>query len=282
MKLSRRLGIILAAGAVLAAVVVVAVTALSAPRAPLASTVEDATHAVAAGPSTSTPPSTEPYWLIKQRQAKATTPTTPGPSPDEPAPQGTSVAADAGGAASVPIVTTNVVLTGGRTALAGVWSGTAGVLARYLLTENPRPSFSVPVETLADLYVRYAADAGLRADILWAQMLHETGFGRYGGDVHVHQNNFAGIGATGGGEPGCTFATAEAGVKAHIAHMVAYVFAVSPVSWANAETDPRFQAVNPRGSATVLADLDGRWAVPGVGYGARIEQHVAAINRVNP
>ena len=65
---------------------------------------------------------------------------------------------------------------------------------------------------------------------------------------------------------------------AQVAHMVAYVYASSPVSWANANTDPRFDFVSPRGVASVLADLNGRWAVPGPTYGESIEAIVRAIN----
>jgi hypothetical protein len=132
--------------------------------------------------------------------------------------------------------------------------------------------------TLAEYYVRCCAEAGLRADLLWAQMIHETGYGMYGGDVSPEQNNFAGVGATGGGAPGTTFTSAEAGVMAHVAHMVAYVYVSSPVSWANSAVDPRFDMVNPRGVASVLSDLDARWAVPGAGYGERVENIARAIN----
>jgi len=58
--------------------------------------------------------------------------------------------------------------------------------------------FSVPLETLAKLYVTYGKRFGIRADMAWAQMIHETGYGQYGGDVKPEQNNMAGIGATGG------------------------------------------------------------------------------------
>ena len=173
---------------------------------------------------------------------------------------------------------TRVVLEGGATPLVGVWAGAADELARYLLTNKPSPQFTVPVLTLAGYYVRLAAEVGLRADILWAQMLHETGFGTYGGDVKPSQNNFAGIGATGGGAAGFSFPTAEAGVKAHIAHMVAYVFTTDQAEWTNSSVDPRYGDVSPRGIARTLSDLNGRWAVPGDGYGAAIERHVRAIN----
>lgn len=173
---------------------------------------------------------------------------------------------------------TAAVLTDGQTPLKGLWSGTVDRLSSYLEGICPSPSFTVPVSVLAEYYVYYCAQAGLRADLLWAQMIHETGYGVYGGDVLPEQNNYAGIGATGGGEPGTTFPTAEAGVIAHVAHVVAYVYDSSPVAWADATTDPRFDFVNPRGVAVVLADLNGRWAVPGTTYGQSIEEIARAIN----
>jgi len=53
---------------------------------------------------------------------------------------------------------------------------------------------------------------------------------------------------------------------------------LSPLAWANATTDPRFDLVDPHGVASVLSDLDGRWAVPGIGYGESIETIAKAIN----
>lgn len=177
-----------------------------------------------------------------------------------------------------PNATTCTVLADGKTPLTGIWTGTADRLASYLLGICPAPRFTVDVTTLADYYIRYCAEAGLRADLLWAQMIHETGYGRYGGDVSPEQNNYAGLGAIGGGVPGLTFSSAEAGVMAHVAHMVAYVYPTSPVDWANASTDPRYDLVNPQGVAAVLADLNGRWAVPGDTYGQSIEKIARAIN----
>ncbi|GAB4242782.1 MAG: hypothetical protein Kow00129_01500 [Thermoleophilia bacterium] len=239
----------------------------------------------------------EPYWRAKQREARAaalaaTTTTDPNTSTTDGEQQlgtagisgdGTSGGGTSGGGTSTTLPAgtgdTRQVLTGGQTPLAGLWAGTSKELARYLLAGNPAPRFTVDVERLAGYYVKYAAEVGLRADVLWAQMLHETGFGKYGGDVEPEQNNFAGLGATGGGNPGHSFATAELGVKAHVAHLAAYVFATDPAPWTNAQTDPRYELVNPRGQAKVLSDLDGRWAVPGDGYGERIEKHVRALNR---
>jgi hypothetical protein len=223
-------------------------------------------------PSTATVTTLDPAGL---RQPPTTTPGLPVPdtaSPTAGAPPATALpAADPGS-------TTTVVLTDGQTPLRGVWSGTAKQLATFLAGDVSMPRFTVPTLELAGYYVRYCAEAGLRADLLWAQMALETGYGAYGGDVSPYQNNFAGIGATGGGAAGASFATAEAGVMAQVAHMVAYVYAESPVQWATSATDPRFDFVNPRGAAVVLADLNGRWAVPGDGYGQHIEDIVRRLN----
>lgn len=236
--------------------------------------------ALAVGPD-GTP---EPYWLLKQREARERLlrssgetgsvgiQITGGGSATRTLPTGATATTIAG-----PV--TRQVAGGGQTPLAGVWGGSAEELSAYLLASNPRPGFSVPTLTLAQYYVRYAREVGLRADVLWGQMLHETGFGAYGGSVTASQNNYAGIGATGGGAAGVTFPTAEDGVKAHVAHLAAYVFTDDRASWTNPSVDPRYDAVSPRGIARVLADLDGRWAVPGNGYGAAIERHVAALNR---
>jgi hypothetical protein len=234
-------------------------------------------------PTTTTSP--EPPWRTKQREAEQRILTAEDGEgavgvvavishdisvPPEPEPQPAS---------PPPASGTRLVLAGGATPLIGLWGGTADELARYLTSLEPAPRFTVPPTLLAGYYVKWAGQVGLRADILWAQMLHETGFGRYGGDVGPEQNNFAGIGAVGGGAAGYTFPTAEAGVMAHIAHMAAYVFPTDPAPWTNSTVDPRYDAVSPRGVARTLSDLDGRWAVPGDGYGAAIEQHVRAINQ---
>ena len=203
---------------------------------------------------------------------RPTTTTSTGP------PQSATTTTTSAVPSAEPDGTTALILNGGQTPLKGIWSGTADWLASYILEVSPTPRFTVPASVLAEYYVRYCAEAGLRADLLWAQMVKETAYGMYGGDVLPEQNNYAGIGATGGHEPGVSFPTAEAGVMAHVAHMVAYVYPSSPVSWAKATTDPRFDSVNPRGVASVLADLNGRWAVPGDSYGESIEDIAWAIN----
>ena len=236
---------------------------------------------------------TEPTWLRKQREAEAEQKQREAQTPEPGSPQerlsqipGTGqlpllgpVPTLPSGGPTIAGVGTRQVGTNGQTPLRGTWGGRPEELSSFLLASNQSPRFTVPALALAKIYVKYAAEVDLRADVLWAQMLHETGYGKYSGDVTSLQNNFAGIGATGGGAAGHQFPTAEAGAKAHIAHMVAYVYTTDPASWTNATVDPRYDAVNPRGAARVLADLNGRWAVPGTTYGQAIERLVARINR---
>jgi hypothetical protein len=151
--------------------------------------------------------------------------------------------------------------------------------------------FSVSLEALAKLYVKYGERFGIRADMAWAQMIHETGYGQYGGDVLPTQNNMAGIGAT-GGVPGNSFATVELGVVAQFAHLAWYLYptdlddpycvlvtqpANGPITTPG---DPR-HFVQPSGSThkgnvRTVYDLSSKWAV-GSEYGATIQRMAAAI-----
>jgi N-acetylmuramoyl-L-alanine amidase/PKD repeat protein len=124
---------------------------------------------------------------------------------------------------------------------------------------------------LAPLYIKYAKLFNLRADLAWAQMIHETGFLEYTGDVKPNQNNFAGIGATGGGVPGDSFATEELGVIAHFAHLAWYYFPSHVNEYCNRTYDPRHFGdghINYTANTT-LGFLNGRWA-PGSTYTDKI------------
>ena len=71
-------------------------------------------------------------------------------------------------------------------------------------------------------------------------MCNETYFLQFDGDVKVEQCNFAGIGATGGGVPGNTFADVRTGIRAQVQHLKAYA---STAKLTQACVDPRFQYV---------------------------------------
>jgi hypothetical protein len=98
---------------------------------------------------------------------------------------------------------------------------------------------------------------GVNQTLALVQMLHETNWLKFGGDVQPQQNNFAGLGVTGGGVPGLSFPDVRTGALAHVQHLKAYGSTAPLV--ANL-VDPRFRYVK-RGSAPTLRSLTGRWAM---------------------
>lgn len=119
----------------------------------------------------------------------------------------------------------------------------------------------------------------VRWDYAFYQMLVETNFLTYRapggrmGDVHPRQNNFAGIGTTGGGVPGDSFPNVSTGVLAQIQHLVVY----SGERLEN-PTAPRTQLkmdeILTKSKAlerpVTFQDLSGRWAIDRA-YGRSIE-----------
>ena len=97
---------------------------------------------------------------------------------------------------------------------------TPGRLTAYLQSRNP--SLDPRFEGVATQYMRHGEALGLRWDIAFFQMILETGALRFGGDVRPAQNNFAGLGASGGGAHGESFADVSTGVKAHLQHLLMY------------------------------------------------------------
>ena len=95
-----------------------------------------------------------------------------------------------------------------------------------------------------------------------SQSILETGWFKFvGSSVKPEQNNYCGLGATGGGVSGASFDTIENGVRAQLQHLYAYG---CKAELPNGETlvDPRFKYVT-RGIASYWEQLAGRWAVPG-------------------
>lgn len=123
---------------------------------------------------------------------------------------------------------------------------------------------AVTVEEFGTILVEEAKAEGVRAEAVFVQEMKETGWLRFGGKVKVEQCNFAGLGAT--NEEGvvpATFPDVRTGIRAHVQHLKAYATTDALV---NECVDPRFDIVT-RGIAPTLEELNGRWAVPGDGYG---------------
>ena len=128
-------------------------------------------------------------------------------------------------------------------------------LAAFLLWNNTMLDSDF-AHDLSGLYVEEAAAEGVNHDIAFAQMCLETGFLRYGGDVKPEQNNYCGLGAIGGGNPGNVFPDPRTGVRAHIQHLKAYASA-DPLN--QDLVDPRYHYVR-LGSAPTIHGLTGTWA----------------------
>lgn len=118
---------------------------------------------------------------------------------------------------------------------------------------------------IASIYIEQGTIEGVNHDVAFCQMLLETGYLKFDNDVQPTQNNFAGIGAVGGGVQGATFPDAKTGVQAQIQHLKAYA-STEPLS--QEVVDPRFHLVT-RGVAPTVEQLSGRWAVD-PGYGSKI------------
>jgi|GEM_PF-320040 len=121
---------------------------------------------------------------------------------------------------------------------------------------------------LGEFYLTLGKYYGIRGDVAFAQAIHETDYFRFTGVVNPEQNNFAGIGATGGDTRGARFESEEEGVLAQLQHLYAYA-TTKPLPNQYPLVDPRFHLVD-RGSAPTWTALNGKWAVPGTTYGQSI------------
>ena len=128
-------------------------------------------------------------------------------------------------------------------------------MALFLLQNNPNLDSGF-ARSMARLYIEEGSFEGVNHDIAFVQMCLETGFLRFGGDVKPEQNNFAGLGAVGGGEPGLSFPNPRIGVRAQIQHLKAYG-SEDPLK--EELVNPRFRFVR-RGSSPTIEGLAGTWA----------------------
>ena len=108
-----------------------------------------------------------------------------------------------------------------------------------------------------------AIDEGVRPELLYAQVMIETGNLRFGGDVLPEQCNFGGLGATGNGERGLSFDTVLKGLRAQALHLRAYAgyepLTVDPSK--ARDVDPRYGAWILAKKANIIRKLAGTWAM---------------------
>lgn len=134
--------------------------------------------------------------------------------------------------------------------------------AALIYLNNTDPQLNCSVDELVHLYWEEAGREGVREDLALAQAIVETGFFRFNGDVKPEQNNFCGLGTTGGGVEGEYFDEPEIGVRAHIQHLLAYTTKKHP---STDIVDPRYELAHAirmeRGIVDTWSGLNGTWAM---------------------
>lgn len=173
----------------------------------------------------------------------------------------------------------------------------SGSVEQAIAWIEPRTAFYVPYDVAVIVYAYRTVGEAVGIDwfLALAQMCHETGSLTSFWSSRP-QRNPAGIGVTGKfsetppddptgwafntqrmrWEEGVSFPTwAEYSVPAHLGRLLAYALTDAEASSAqldliNFALQYRPLGASRRGSARSWYGLDGRWAVPGVGYGARI------------
>lgn len=129
---------------------------------------------------------------------------------------------------------------------------------------------------IAVAYMRHGEELGIRWDYAMFQMVVETNALKFTGDVDWNQNNFAGIGATGGGVKGERFTNVSDGARAHIEHLM--IYAGMPVENPTADRTRKVQSWGildkwrrtVRGPVT-FADIGRKWAPYDRGYASDIQ-----------
>ncbi len=149
-------------------------------------------------------------------------------------------------------------------------------LMRYLRTGNSR--LGMRFSDIAAHYKEQGDRLSIRWDYAFFQMILETNYlkfknGSGQGDVDPGQNNFAGIGTTGGGVPGDKYPDVSTGVLAQMQHLTAYSGqrVDNPVGRRTREKqDEIIQKSKALGRPVTFSDLTRRWAVDRR-YGTSIE-----------
>ncbi len=175
---------------------------------------------------------------------------------------------------------TNITMTflnNGRYKIMGQTRTNVSQMVKYFNANGVYPSFysnseAPTIEAFCQIFYDEAVAEGVRAEVAFCQSMKETGYLKFGGDVSITQYNFAGIGATGNGQPGNSFGSVTEGIRAQVQHLKAYA-STSPLN--RDCVDPRFLYVR-RGTAEYVEWLGigdnpngGGWAV-GSGYGPSI------------
>ena len=129
------------------------------------------------------------------------------------------------------------------------------------------------IQDFCQILYEEAVAEGVRPEIVYGQVILETGWIANGG-VNVKEDfNFCGLGVTGPGVRGAHSDTVREGLRKQVQHLKAYA-STDPL--VNECIDPRFHLVS-RGVAPYLEELGNRWAANDPTYGMRIWDIIAEI-----
>lgn len=192
------------------------------------------------------------------------------------------------------------VITDTTSLLSSMPRATKEQAIQYIKRRGVHSSYTAyDVAAIAGLYWEQSRQANLDPLLAIAQMIHETGNLTSWWSLRPRRNP-AGIGVTGETrialrrpgvdwvrkngvwQRGYSFAAWKDSVCAHLGHLLLYTYFDKNLSQAQrflVACDPRARTfpVQLRGTATILRDLNGKWAVPGTDYGARIAAIAEAI-----
>lgn len=129
------------------------------------------------------------------------------------------------------------------------------------------------IQTFCQIVYEECAMEGIRPEVLFAQICHETAYLQFGGQVKAEQCNFGGLGATDDGVAGGTFADVRTGIRTQVQHMKAYA-STDPLK--QPCIDSRFAYIN-RGKAEYVQQLgNGNWATD-PSYAVKIMNYIDKI-----
>ncbi|MCM1257810.1 MAG: N-acetylmuramoyl-L-alanine amidase [Roseburia sp.] len=139
----------------------------------------------------------------------------------------------------------------------------AQMAAMYRLSGKSYPSSvytskgAPDLQTFCQIVYDECVVEGVKPEVLFAQICHETGYLGFGGQVKAEQCNFGGLGALDGGTTGAEFPDVVTGIRSQVQHLKAYA---SVDSLRQPCVDPRFGYVV-RGQAEYVQQLGrGNWA----------------------
>lgn len=158
----------------------------------------------------------------------------------------------------------------------GKTEATTAQLVNFMLRYGWDDSwYDMRVDEFCQIYMDVCAAEGVRAEVAFAQMVHETGGLKYGNLVQRSQYNFAGLGASGlvvaessrkpnhaytedGRDCGIQFASVENGIKSHVQHLKGYA-SKEPLKLEMAPEYDRYGYME-LGCAPTVEALSGKWA----------------------